>query len=228
LSKKEIDAKGNEKAYKTSGLLIGFLKEIGRWDTNINTYEFGEIGSPEISDESHSENIISETFYSSATQNKAVNIVTKSGMLWDSKQEEAIEKGEILHDLLAQINYKEQVKPVVAQAINDGIITKDSAEKIETLLLEITNHPQLSAFYSKEAKNYNERDILTPDGKRLRPDRINFSGNTVNIIDYKTGKFNTVHEAQINTYAAVLEDMGYNVASKNLVYTNKALKVRLV
>ena len=228
LSKKEIDAKGNEKAYKTSGLLIGFLKEIGRWDSNINTYEFGEIGSPVISEESHSENIISEKFYSSATQNQAVNIVTKSGMLWDSKQEEAIEKGEILHELLAQINYKGQVNPVVAQAINDGIITKDSAEKIEKLLIEITDHPQLSAFYTDEAKNYNERDVLTPEGKRLRPDRINFSGNTVNIIDYKTGNFDTAHETQINNYAAVLEGMGYNIGSKNLVYTNKALKVRLV
>ncbi len=228
LSKKEIDAKGNEKAYKTSGLLIGFLKEIGRWDSNINTYEFGEIGSPEISEESLSENIISKKFYSSATQNQAVNIVTKSGMLWDSKQEEAIEKGEILHELLAQIDFKDQVKPVVTQAVNDGIITKDSAEKIEKLLLEITNHPQLSAFYADEAKNYNERDILTPEGKRLRPDRINFSGNTVNIIDYKTGKFDISHEAQINSYAGILEDMGYKIGSKNLVYTNKALKVRLV
>ncbi|WP_339650135.1 3'-5' exonuclease, partial [uncultured Salegentibacter sp.] len=135
LSKKEIDSKGNEKAYKTSGLLIGFLKEIGRWDSNINTYEFGEIGVPKTSEKNSSANIISEKFYSSATQNQAVNIVTKSGMLWDSKQEEAIEKGEILHELLAQIDYKEQVKPVVAQAVNDGIITKDSAEKIEKLLL---------------------------------------------------------------------------------------------
>ncbi|PRX51533.1 UvrD-helicase domain-containing protein [Salegentibacter salegens] len=228
LSKKEIDAKGNEKAYKTSGLLIGYLKEIGRWDANINTYEFGEIGIPKASAETHSENIISEKFYSSATQNKAVNIVTKSGMLWDSKQEEAIEKGEILHELLAQIDFKEQVKPVVTQAVNNGIITKDSAEKIEKLLLEITNHPQLSEYYAKSATSFNERDILTPEGKRLRPDRINFSGKTVNIIDYKTGKFDISHEAQINSYAGILEDMGYKIGSKNLVYTNKALKVRLV
>tara|TARA_R110002012_G_scaffold268583_3_gene452549 strand:+ start:829 stop:2223 length:1395 start_codon:yes stop_codon:yes gene_type:complete len=228
LSKKEIDSKGNEKAYKTSGLLIGFLKEIGRWDSNINTYEFGEIGVPKTSEKNSSANIISEKFYSSATQNQAVNIVTKSGMLWDSKQEEAIEKGEILHELLAQIDYKEQVKPVVAQAVNDGIITKDSAEKIEKLLLEITNHPQLSEYYTESATNFNERDILSPEGKRLRPDRINFSGKTANIIDYKTGKFDISHEAQINSYAGILEDMGYQIGSKNLVYTNKALKVRHV
>ncbi|MBE7641270.1 UvrD-helicase domain-containing protein [Salegentibacter sp. BLCTC] len=228
LSKKEIDAKGNEKAYKTSGLLIGFLKEIGKWDVNKNTYEFGEIANPDTSKETNSKNIVLESFYSSATQNQAVNIVTKSGMLWDSKQEEAIEKGEILHELLAKINYKEQVKPVVEQAVNEGVITKDSAEKIEVLLYEITNHPQLLSFYTKEAKNYNERDILTPDGKRLRPDRINFSGNQVDIIDYKTGKFNITHENQINNYAKVLEDMGYTVSSKNLVYTNKRLNVRLV
>ncbi|WP_037318148.1 exodeoxyribonuclease V subunit beta [Salegentibacter sp. Hel_I_6] len=228
LSKKEIDTKGNEKAHKTSGLLIGFLRHIEKWEPNQTTYEFGEIGVPKSSAEKNLENITSEKFYSSATQNKAVNIVTKSGMLWDSKQEEAIEKGEILHELLAQIDHKNQVKPVISQAVNDGIITKDSAEKIEKLLVEITNHPQLSAFFTEDGKNFNERDILSPEGKRLRPDRINFSGNTVNIIDYKTGKFNDSHELQINNYAGVLQDMGYSIGSKNLVYTNKALKVRLV
>jgi ATP-dependent exoDNAse (exonuclease V) beta subunit len=228
LSKREIDAKGIEKAYKTSGLLIGFLKEIGRWDANVNSYEFGEIGTPRHAEKTHLENITSEKFYSSATQNQAVNIVTKSGMLWDSRQEEAIEKGEILHELLAQIDFKDQVKTVVALAVKDGIIIKDSAEKIEKLLTEITNHPQLSEFYSQGAISYNERDILTPEGKRLRPDRINFTANTVDIIDYKTGKFDASHEVQINSYATILKDMGYSIGSKNLVYTNKALKVRLV
>jgi ATP-dependent exoDNAse (exonuclease V) beta subunit len=227
LSKKEIDKKGNEKPHKTSGLLIGFLKRIGRWDANINIYEFGAIGEPQIS-ESKTSTFSSQKFYSSATQNKAVNIVTKSGMLWDSKQEEAIEKGEILHELLAQIDHKTQVKPVVEKAVNNGVITKNSAEKIEKLLLEITNHTKLSEFYEENVVNYNERDILSPEGKRLRPDRLNISGKTVNIIDYKTGSYHTSHENQINNYAQVLEDMGYSVASKNLVYTNKSLKVRFV
>lgn len=207
--------------------MIGFLKQIERWDENESTYEFGEIGTPAAS-KSETATSISQKFYSSATQNKAVNIVTKSGMLWDSKQEEAIEKGEILHDLLAQIDYKHQVEPVVEKAVSNGMITKISAEKIKNLLLEITNHKQLSAFYDEGTVNYNERDILSPEGKRLRPDRLNILGNTVNIIDYKTGSYHTSHENQINNYASVLESMGYNVASKNLVYTNKSLKVRLV
>ncbi|SHG28848.1 ATP-dependent exoDNAse (exonuclease V) beta subunit (contains helicase and exonuclease domains) [Salegentibacter echinorum] len=227
LSKKEIDKKGNEKPYKTSGLLIGFLKQVGMWNDNESTYEFGEIGTPTPS-KTETATSISQKFYSSATQNKAVNIVTKSGMLWDSKQEEAIEKGEILHDLLAQIDYKQQVGPVVEKAVSNGVITKNSAEKIEKLLLEITNHEQLSSFYDEDALNYNERDILSPEGKRLRPDRLNILGNTINIIDYKTGSYHTSHENQINNYASVLEEMGYSVASKNLVYTNKSLKVRLV
>jgi CRISPR/Cas system-associated exonuclease Cas4 (RecB family) len=42
----------------------------------------------------------------------------------------------------------------------------------------------------------------------------------VTIIDYKTGSPKEQYEYQINSYAMVLQDMGYRVKEKLLVYSN--------
>ncbi|MDN3596060.1 UvrD-helicase domain-containing protein [Zunongwangia endophytica] len=227
LSKLDLDRSGNENPSKTSGLLIGYLKRNGVWDDEQTNYEFGEIEAP-TSEEKKNSGINLQHFYSSATQNHAVNIVTRSGSLWDTKQQEAIEKGEIIHDLLTDINTEKDVELVIKNAIANGIITEEVSEKINGLLKRIVTHPDLEEYFSEESTNYNERDILTETGKRLRPDRLNFKGNNVSIIDYKTGAFDVKHEQQITSYGDTLIKMGYQIDKKILVYTNKAISLRFV
>ncbi|MCL6217933.1 UvrD-helicase domain-containing protein [Zunongwangia pacifica] len=227
LSKLDLDRSGNENPSKTSGLLMGYLKQNNVWNDEQKNYEFGEI-EPPTSKEKENADITLQYFYSSATQNQAVNIVTRSGSLWDTKQQEAIEKGEIIHDLLAEINTVKDLKPVLKNAIANGIITEEVFDTIETLLKSIIKHPELETYFSEAVKNYNERDIITQDGERLRPDRLNFKEQLVSIIDYKTGAFDAKHERQINNYGETLTKMGYQIDKKILVYTNKALSLRFV
>ncbi|SFB74421.1 ATP-dependent exoDNAse (exonuclease V) beta subunit (contains helicase and exonuclease domains) [Zunongwangia mangrovi] len=227
LSKLDLDRSGNEYPNKTSGLLIGYLKRSGIWNDEQLNYEFGEIDAP-TSEEKENSGITLQHFYSSATQNQAVNIVTRSGSLWDTKQQEAIEKGEIIHDLLAEINTEKDLKPVLKNAIANGVIAEEVSDKIETLLQNIISHPELEIYFSEAVKNDNERDIITENGERLRPDRLNFDGQLVSVIDYKTGAFDAKHEHQINNYGETLTKMGFHVDKKILVYTNKAISLRFV
>ena len=55
---------------------------------------------------------------------------------------------------------------------------------------------------------------MSKDKKILIPDRINFSGDSVTIIDYKTGKFRKKHFDQINDYAELLIEMSYKINKK--------------
>ncbi len=132
------------------------------------------------------------------------------------------------YDLLAEINTEKDLKPVLKNAIANGVIAKEVSDKIESLLQSIITHPELEIYFSEAVKNHNERDIITENGERLRPDRLNFNDQQVSVIDYKTGVFDAKHERQINNYGETLTRMGFQVDKKILVYTNKAISLRFV
>ena len=55
-----------------------------------------------------------------------------------------------------------------------------------------------------------------------RPDRLVFNENKVTVIDYKTGVEKEEDQVQIKSYGALLEEMGYQVENKILIYVDGA------
>ncbi|SDS33817.1 UvrD-helicase domain-containing protein [Gramella sp. MAR_2010_147] len=210
-----------------SDLLTDYLRSAGKWNDQLE-YEFGDPNTIIDSKSTENASVSNRRFYSSSTKNKAVHIVTRSGSLWDSKQQDAIEKGEIAHEILARINSREDLNEAVTWAINSGMITIDSKEEITKLISGIIEHPELKQYYSKEVKNFNEKEIITTDGQRLRPDRININGGLITIIDYKTGGFVDTHKKQVSNYAKALEKMGYEIDRSLLIYTNNPIIIKNV
>ena len=56
---------------------------------------------------------------------------------------------------------------------------------------------------------YRERNIVLPNGKSKRPDRVMTRNNEAVVIDYKFGKEEREHIVQIEQYIKVLRTMGY-------------------
>ena len=52
-------------------------------------------------------------FISTAKEDHNIKMVTKSGLLWDTNQQEAIEKGNLIHDIMAQIKTSDDVDDVI-------------------------------------------------------------------------------------------------------------------
>jgi RecB family exonuclease len=92
----------------------------------------------------------------------------------------------------------------------------------------ITRHPQLIKYFQENLIVFNEHEIVTKDKRTLISDRINFSGDSVTIIDYKTGRFRKKHFDQINDYAELLIEMSYKINKKILVYIDKNIVVKEV
>ena len=63
-------------------------------------------------------------------------------------------------------------------------------------------------------------DILCPDGSIVRPDRVNKVGDTLQVIDFKTGKQNPKHLEQIAKYKQTLVSMGHEVIQGVLIYVD--------
>lgn len=227
ISKNDDGLKEEAKNKKYSGLLINYLKTLGDWDNNKNTYYFG---NNNIAFKTNTDTTVLEQqhFTSTAKEDLNIKIVTKSGTLWDTHQQDAIEKGNIIHDIMAKINTEDDVDTAIDEAYSLSEITAPQKNIIKTKVLKIVNHPKLKPYYAPNNTVYNERDIITNTGNILRPDRlvIHEAAQTATIIDYKTGEERENHAMQLNNYASTIQDMGYVIDKKVLVYVNDNIVVR--
>jgi len=224
ISKKELDTKGNEKLNDYSGLFINYLKAIGKWSDGSNSYSFGD-SKRQIQNSINGKNtIVSDSFISNTS---SVNIVTNSGYLWDTEQKEAIEKGNLIHDILSKIETLEDVGFVLNNAFSEGLIDMNQKKTLEIDIKAIINHPKLKSYYSHDVLIYNERDIISSNGSIIRPDRLIIdTTNQATIIDYKTGVFDKKHFQQLITYADTIETMNIKVVKKILVYINNDIIIK--
>ena len=223
-SKKEV----NDKKY--SGLFISYLEYIGVWNDTQTIYSFGKPETIESKTKVDlKENIIQNTFISTSKEIHNIKFVTKSGYLWDTTQQEAIEKGNLIHDMMSFIKTKEDIDFVINDFIDASLINKEQANVLKEKMVEIVNHPLLEKYYENDLKIYNERDIISKQGIILRPDKIviNSKGEVV-IMDYKSGLEDKKHMQQLQSYQNVLEEMNLITVKKILVYISDTIFVRIV
>lgn len=227
ISKNDSGLKADTKDKKYSGLFINYLNHLGIWDDSQTSYSFGKLSRVIQSLTPTKQASLQQEFISTSKEDHNIKVVTKSGFLWDTNQEEAIEKGNLIHDIMSHINTKNDIDEVIETFIKTSTLNIDQAITLKELVLRIVEHPKLKNYYNGNDTIYNERDIITKEGIILRPDRVVLnSKNEAAIIDYKTGAENKKHEQQLQLYQDVLEDMKINVTNKILVYTNDDILVK--
>ena len=225
ISKKDFDSKGNVKDNTYSGMLISYLQSLDQWSDQRLSYNFGEPESKPSKAEQ--EDFIPKELplLSIPKEDHNLNIITKSGQLWDTRQEIAIERGNKVHLILSKIKYQEDLDFAFNDLISSGEIVYDEKENLQKLVLEVINHPMLQTYYVQGSEVYNERDIITDSGLLFRPDRLNIINDNAIIIDYKTGIPKSSHESQLDEYSTVISMMDLKVTHKYLVYINDTIKV---
>ncbi|MGB5417569.1 3'-5' exonuclease, partial [Algibacter sp.] len=227
ISTKDISSKGVVNAKKYSGLLINYLQHLGKWNDSELEYSFGNpIKSSETTSDIK-EMIHQDSFISTAKEDHNIKVVTKSGLLWDTSQQDAIEKGNLIHNIMAQIKTIDDVDLVINDFQKSSTINKMQAESLIVTILDIIKHPKLQDYFTSNDTIYNERDIISKEGIILRPDRIVInSKNEAVIMDYKTGFEDKKHGQQLQSYQDVLEEMKISVKKKILIYINDDILVK--
>jgi ATP-dependent exoDNAse (exonuclease V) beta subunit len=225
ISKKDISSKGiiNERTY--AGMLISYLQSIGEWSDHKLDYSFGQLKQNKKVDKKEE---VSDAlkFISTPKEDHNLSIITKAGLLWDTKQEKAIERGNLVHFVLSKIKTTEDIDFAFSDLLVSGDVTTQNLKELKPLILKVIEHPKLKSYFQDNFKIYNERDIITSSGQLLRPDRLNInSKNEVTIIDYKTGDQKSFHKSQLNDYDYVLNQMNLKVTNKLLVYINETVDV---
>ena len=227
ISIKDITSKGivNDKRY--SGLFINYLQELGLWNDSEFVYSFGTTKKISAAHNSLDNTLLETEFISTAKEDHNIKVVSKSGYLWDTNQQEAIEKGNLIHNIMSHIITFDDIDFVINDFIKSALITSQQAPLLKETILLIINHPQLQDYYSSNNTVYNERDIISKSGIILRPDRIVLnSKNEAVIIDYKTGLEDKKHEQQLKSYEDVLNEMNIKVKKRILIYVNDDINVK--
>lgn len=227
ISCKDIKKDGSIKTDHFSGLFIKYLNEIDRWNDEALDYEFGKIKQHPTKG-TIEEKSFSIPYVYTYKDREAFKIHTKAGMLWDTNRETAMAQGNVYHHILEKVFLAQDLKPVLDNAFQIGVLSESNFKDVHTTLLNLIQHPNLQEFFSEDYKIYNEKELLRPDGSILIPDRVALKEDTVTIIDYKTGKKSTKYTEQIESYANAYEQMGYVVKNKIIAYINQNIIVEYI
>jgi ATP-dependent exoDNAse (exonuclease V) beta subunit len=226
----KTDKKGEENTDWFSGMFINYLKSLSDenvWSDSRLEYTFGEKRIFEENQKNEQPTHIEKNMgiISSSWEAHGINIVSNSSKNWGTKQEEAIEYGLLVHEMLSKINYAEEATLTVKNYILQGLVKKEDGESILNQLKKVLSHPELKRYFQKGKKIVCERALLTKEGEKMIPDRLVFQGREVAILDYKTGKYEKSHRAQVTMYGDLLQKMGYQVTRKLVIYLGKQIKI---
>jgi ATP-dependent exoDNAse (exonuclease V) beta subunit len=157
---------------------------------------------------------------------KNIKIAQRESVMWNTKQQQAIEYGNTIHEILSYIISEDDIIGAIQKAIENGLITENQKAEISQTITSIVTHSEISVFFQKENRAYNEKAILLKGGNSIKPDRIVFeSDNLVALLDYKTGQFLPKHKIQLENYQNALEEMGFKVNKKTLLYIGEEMEI---
>lgn len=226
ISEKDLKKDGEHKTDLYSGLFIDYLKKKALWKDEESHYSFGSLDlNTKASISTPNENISYRYTYKNRPE---FRILTKSGMLWDTDREAALSKGTLIHYVLGLVETQDDVDTAFENLIRNGDIANDEIESVKKSIVQVLNHPELAVYFQLGKVIKNEKDIITEDGRILRPDKIILQGNEATLIDYKTGSPDSKYKEQLCTYSDALETMGYEVRNRLIVYINESVTVERV
>jgi ATP-dependent exoDNAse (exonuclease V) beta subunit len=140
--------------------------------------------------------------------------------------DQKINFGILFHKFMSKIEYSFQIENEQEALKNTTALNKKSLNEIIDLAKSILSNKTLSQYFTKKYRVMCEKEIITPSGEILIPDRILISEKkTCIIIEYKTGEKRKEHALQVGKYKNTLVNMGLNVEKSFLVYVSPFLEV---
>ncbi len=225
ISNLNLDSEGVAKANNMSTFFVNYLDKKGQFEENKLEYEYGNpVKLSSISDQTDDVLLIQSV--QEVLNPKNIKIAQRESIMWGTHQQEAIEYGNLVHEILSFVRTKNDVDLAITKALESGMIASNQKEVVLKTIQEIVNYPELSVFFEEGNEVLNEQTIIQKEGKIIKPDRIVVTKDKeVFLLDYKTGLHNPKYQLQLEKYQNAIELMGYKVVKKALVYIGEQINV---
>ena len=133
--------------------------------------------------------------------------------------EKSRDYGNKIHDTFAKIKTVHDIDFALEEGVREGLITDTEVPEMKANLLKIINLEKIKPLFEIHPDFVkNEREILMPNGKPLRPDRVVRLKDRIVILDYKTGSKSESHKTQVKQYMNIYRDMGHTQVEGILLY----------
>ena len=157
---------------------------------------------------------------------KNIKIAQREALMWGTHQQEAIEHGNVVHEILSFVKIKNDIDLAITKAVESGLITVSQKEVVRKTIQEIVNHSELSNYFEEGNEVLNEQTIIQKEGKTIKPDRMVLTKNKeVYLLDYKTGTHIPKYQLQLENYQNAIELMGCKVVKKAIIYIGEQINV---
>jgi very-short-patch-repair endonuclease len=225
ISDMNLDSKGIPRKNNMSTFFVNYLDNKGQFEEEKSEYEFGNPAKLSSESEKTEEVKLIQSVYE-VLNPKNIKIAQRESVMWGTHQQEAIEYGNVVHEILSFVKTKNDVDLAIAKAVESGLITFNQKELVYKTIQEIINHTELSICFEEGNEVLNEQTIIQKEGKTIKPDRMVLSKNKeVYLLDYKTGTHNPKYQLQLENYQKAIELMGYKVIKKSLIYIGEEINV---
>ena len=125
------------------------------------------------------------------------------------KLDNAKRYGQVLHELMALATTESELAQYVAHFHAQGLIKVHEQAAILTMARKTWQHPKLAPLLAGHYRHINEKSIILPDGRTLRPDKILAGTAETIVLDFKfTQHEDQSHHRQVLGYQSVLRTLG--------------------
>lgn len=133
--------------------------------------------------------------------------------------------GQLLHELMAETTAATELEARLDALQAQGWLRHEERADVLALALATWHHPQLAQWFKGDYQHWNERSIILPSGRTLRPDKVLIRPDETIVLDFKfTQHEDEAHLRQVADYQLVLREMGMpNV--KGYVYYGELKKL---
>lgn len=224
ISEKSKESRDPENPGTYADLFQGYLEQRGIPPQGEGVYGFGSPPMREGREREPKAGAGDIPYITRPKDDPGFVISTRAGRLWERDGVQAIALGNLIHLALGRIQRSQELPGVLRDLVHEGHLPEPLMEEVGQKIKQVVEHPRLLPYFNGEARVMNEREILTPQGRVLRPDRVLLLEGKATLIDYKTGIPQPSHRQQIADYAGALEGMGLEIQDSILVYIDQKVE----
>ena len=146
-----------------------------------------------------------------------ITIADQSSTLFGERNDEAIRRGNQVHELLALTRHCDDTANALTRYLGLHPGQREESDSLRQLLEDVVQHPDAARFFDPAYRSLRECSIAWK-GEVLRPDRVVLTPDATWVVDFKTGAPAADHHSQVQTYCDAIRAMGYSNVQGFLLY----------